>query len=126
VPYPPEGICADDCPAVSDRAMKEGFAAVDESAVLEQLVALPVTEWSYVSEGGDVRHMGPMAQDFHEAFGLGDSDRHIHPVDSSGVVIAAIQALHEQVEHVEQENLSLRRSNDSLRKRLTRLESRER
>jgi hypothetical protein len=40
-----------------------------------------------------VRHVGPRAQDFAAAFGVGEDDRHIHVVDASGVALAAIQAL---------------------------------
>ena len=38
--------------------------------------------------------MGPMAQDFRAAFGLGPDDKHITSVDSDGVALAAIQGLH--------------------------------
>ena len=37
---------------------------------LAKLDALPVTEWSYQWESPSVRHIGPMAQDFHAAFSL--------------------------------------------------------
>ena len=37
--------------------------------------------------------MGPMAQDFFAAFGLGDSDKHITTVDADGVALAAIRGL---------------------------------
>ncbi len=39
----------------------------------------------------EVRHVGPMAQDFHAAFGLGDSDKSIGMQDIEGVALAAIQ-----------------------------------
>jgi hypothetical protein len=35
-----------------------------------------------------VRHMGPMGQDFHRAFGLGESSRYIATVDADGVLAA--------------------------------------
>lgn len=38
--------------------------------------------------------MGPMAQDFRGAFGLGIDDRTYNAVDAHGVAFAAIQALH--------------------------------
>ena len=82
----------DERPPFSDRNLKEGFAAVDPGAVLAKVLALPLTTWSY--RGEPVRHLGPMAQDFHAAFGLGADDRHIHTLDAGGVVLAAIQGLH--------------------------------
>lgn len=78
----------------SDVERKRDLEPVDGRAVLTALVAVPMTEWSYDDEGEGVRHIGPMAQDFHAAFGLGDSDRHIATVDADGVALAAIQGLH--------------------------------
>ena len=43
------------------------------------------------------RHIGPMAQDFHAAFGLGGDDKHIDVVDGIGVSLAAIKALQRQL-----------------------------
>ncbi|MEM9293991.1 MAG: tail fiber domain-containing protein, partial [Acidobacteriota bacterium] len=61
----------------SDRALKENFEAVDRSAVLSKIVELPITRWNYIEQGADVKHVGPMAQDFYGAFGVGKDDRHI-------------------------------------------------
>ena len=76
----------------SDRTLKEGFAPVDPRAVLAAVVTLPIERWSY--KGEPARHLGPMAQDFAAAFGLGQDDRHIFPLDAAGVALAAIQGLH--------------------------------
>jgi hypothetical protein len=80
----------------SDRSLKEGFAPVDSWAVLAAVAALPIERWSY--KGETVRHLGPMAQDFAAAFGLGADDRHIFPLDAGGVALAAIQGLHRLVQ----------------------------
>jgi hypothetical protein len=56
------------------------------------VAALPVSEWSYISEGG-VRHLGPMAQDFYAAFKVGEDDRHITTIDEDGVALAAVKGL---------------------------------
>jgi len=45
-----------------------------------------------------VRHLGPTAQDFHAAFGLGESERTIATVDADGVALAAIQGLNQKLE----------------------------
>ena len=57
--------------AVSSREMRENVEPVDAQAVLEAVVAMPVTTWNYKSQSDSIRHMGPMAQDFYAAFGLG-------------------------------------------------------
>ena len=43
-------------------------------------------------------HMGPMSQDFHAAFGVGEDDRHITQVDEGGVALVGIQGLNQKVE----------------------------
>jgi hypothetical protein len=82
----------------SDRARKTHFTPVDPQAVLAKVAALPLSEWSYRNEGEAVRHVGPMAQDFHAAFGLGGNDKAIATVDADGVALAAIQGLNRRTE----------------------------
>jgi len=83
--------------SMSDRNAKDGFTPVNSQAVLAEVASLPLTTWSYKTEPG-VRHVGPMAQDFHTAFAVGEDDRHIAEVDEGGVALAAIQALNQKVE----------------------------
>jgi hypothetical protein len=84
----------------SDRDLKTDFAEVDADAVLAAVRDLPITTWTYKDEPG-VRHIGPMAQDFAAAFGVGGDDRRINRVDASGVALAAIQALAARLEAAE-------------------------
>jgi hypothetical protein len=76
----------------SDRNQKQDFETVDGEEVLAKLAAMPIDRWSYKSEPG-VRHIGPTAQDFRAAFGLGVDDTSIGHVDLSGVSLRAIQTL---------------------------------
>lgn len=92
----------------SDRALKENVAPVNEENLLEQIRSLPIYEWNYRSEGTGVRHVGPMAQDFHDAFSLGDNEKTISTVDADGVAIAAIQALARKIDQLSAENARLR------------------
>jgi trimeric autotransporter adhesin len=78
--------------ALSDRNAKTDVAALDDDSVLAKVGSLPVSTWRYTSESG-VRHVGPMAQDFYAAFGVGEDDRHITSIDEDGVALAAIKAL---------------------------------
>ena len=89
--------CTGTIGAPSDRALKTGVTAVASQDILDRVAALPIATWEYKTAPG-VRHVGPMAQDFHAAFGLGDSDRIIGVVDASGVALAAIQGLNVKVE----------------------------
>ncbi|HZO95335.1 MAG TPA: tail fiber domain-containing protein [Candidatus Baltobacteraceae bacterium] len=82
--------------STSDRRDKRNVRGVDGRLLLHKLDDLNVSAWSYRSEG-DVRHIGPMAQDFHAAFGLGPDDTHITSIDEDGVALAAIKALHREL-----------------------------
>ncbi|HAV60804.1 MAG TPA: hypothetical protein DCY13_00370, partial [Verrucomicrobiales bacterium] len=57
----------------SDRAAKENFVAIDPAEVLEKVAALPLARWNYKAAPG-LDHIGPVAQDFHAAFGLNGED----------------------------------------------------
>ena len=81
----------------SDRNIKENLAPMDGKVTLDALVDLPITSWNYKAESATVRHIGPMAQDFHRAFGLGGDDRSITVVDAYGVALSAIQGLDQLV-----------------------------
>ena len=106
----------------SDVKQKTDFAPVDPQAVLDSVVAMPVSTWMFKAQPG-VRHMGPMAQDFHAAFGLGIDERHISTTDSAGVALAAIQALDQQIDAKDAELAELRQQNANLEDRLAALEA---
>ncbi len=82
--------------SASDRNLKENFQPVNARAVLEKVAALPLSEWNYKADPA-ARHVGPMAQDFHAAFGVGPDDKHIATVDADGVALAAIQGLNQKL-----------------------------
>jgi hypothetical protein len=79
--------------SVSDRAVKTAIVPLDDAVILAKVASLPVSEWSYVAQGAGVRHVGPMAQDFYAAFGVGEDDKHITTIDEGGVALAAIKGL---------------------------------
>ncbi|MFD3663707.1 tail fiber domain-containing protein [Streptomyces sp. NPDC058659] len=74
--------------------------AVNGFEVLETVAALPVSTWRYLWEPEDVRHLGPMAQDWHAAFGFNQDDTRIPVVDGLGVALVCVQALHRRVEEL--------------------------
>lgn len=115
--------------SLSDRAAKENYEVVDTREVVEWLAAIPIQTWNYKSQDPTIRHIGPVAQDFYAAFGVGEDDTHISTVDADGVALAAIQGLYqlsqEQNAHIaelEQENAALHSELDSLEARLSALE----
>jgi hypothetical protein len=109
---------------VSDVRRKRAFAAVHGEDVLTRLAAMPILTWTYDVEGDEVRHVGPTAQDFHAAFGLGGTDdTHIATVDADGVALVAAQALAARTEALGAENRALRAENADLLARVERIEA---
>jgi hypothetical protein len=102
----------------SDRNLKENLQPADPQTVLENVLRLPLSLWNYKSQDATIRHLGPMAQDFHAAFGLGADDKHIATVDADGVALAAIQGLNQKLQS---ETSELRRENAALRAELAEL-----
>jgi hypothetical protein len=97
----------------SDRAGKDNLARVDARDVLRKIAAMPIATWNWKSQDISIRHMGPMAQDFRAAFGLGETEKGISTVDADGVALAAIQGLNakldERVAEQQREIADLRR-----------------
>ena len=105
----------------SDRNLKEKFAPVNSSKVLELVANLPISSWNFKTDG-QTRHIGPMAQDFYAAFNVGTDDKHIATVDEDGVALAAIQGLNEKLKDKNAEFQKLKTQNELLEKRLSDLE----
>ena len=95
--------------SLSDRNAKNNFAPLNSQTVLARVASLPMSTWSYKTEPG-VRHVGPMAQDFYAAFGVGEDNRHITEVDEGGVALAAIQGLNQKLNEKDAEIQQLQQS----------------
>ena len=122
---------------VSDVNRKHLFADVSGEDVLMRLRTLPITTWTYKVDADDVRHLGPTAQDFHAAFGLGRDPTTIAGVDEGGVALAAAQALEartatqaEEIQRLRGENAAqteriraLEEANTEMQARLARIEA---
>jgi Chaperone of endosialidase/YadA head domain repeat (2 copies) len=116
----------------SSRYTKENFSLTSGNDVLSRLRRIPITTWNYISEGRNVRHMGPMAEDFYQAFKLGTGNTSIGVQDLAGVSLSAIQELDQrttelqqktaEVDQLRQQVDQLRLANEALEKRLTALE----
>lgn len=101
-------VAAVDFNMTSSRDLKTGLQALNPQQVLSRLMDLDLFEWSFTSDPAGVRHLGPMAEDFHDIFRLSPDNKHISLVDSNGVALAAIQGLHEVVSEKDQEIAELR------------------
>jgi small ligand-binding sensory domain FIST len=103
----------------SDRNAKENLKDISPTEVLQKVVSMPITEWNFKGDT-ETEHIGPMAQDFHAAFGLdGSNDKGISTTDEGGVALAAIQGLNQELqEQLRQKDAAIR----DLQSRLERLE----
>lgn len=76
----------------SDVNLKNNFQVINETEILNKVAALDIKQWTYKTHESEI-HIGVMAQDFHNAFGLGADDKHISTIDADGIALAAIKAL---------------------------------
>src|SRR5688500_14256171 len=116
----------------SDRSLKTNIVAVDGADILRRLSSVPITRWSFKAQDAAITHVGPMAQDFYSAFGLGEDERYINSADVDGIALVSIQALNAVVTTLAQKSAELERKTadleriaaglDELRARLTRFE----
>ena len=104
----------------SSRYTKENFSLVSGADVLSRLRGIDVSTWNYISEGRNVRHMGPMAENFYRAFQLGTGNTSIGVQD-----LAAIKELNQRTDELQQKTAEveqLREQVNQLERRLASLE----
>ena len=99
----------------SSKKQKENFSTVNPAALLEKVAQLDVSSWNYIRDNDSVKHIGPMAEQFHALFNLnGDKDDKISVSDISGVSIAAIKALIQQIDAQQSELDNLKKQINNL------------
>lgn len=76
----------------SSETVKQAIEPLDESEIIRRISNVGIHEWSYTNNP-DIRHIGPMAEEFYAAFGLGSSERSISASNMAGLGLAGIQAL---------------------------------
>jgi hypothetical protein len=108
----------------SDRNRKRNLDLISPESILAKLRAVPIATWTYNSDPDNVKHLGPTAQDFHSAFGLGGTDNtHIATIDADGVALAAAKALDSRTIELQAKVDSQAKEIAALKARLERLES---
>ena len=105
----------------SDINAKQDILSLDQQSILDKVMALDITEWRY-KDDPESRHIGPMAQDFYQTFELGDTDKGISTLDSSGVALVAIQALKKENLEKDQKIAELINQNKVLSERMQKME----
>jgi hypothetical protein len=93
----------------SDRNVKTNFTSISAREILDKVTSLPISSWAF-KQDAETKHIGPMAQDFYAAFGLGTDDKHIATVDADGVALAAIQGLNQKLDEKDAELQALKQT----------------
>ncbi len=101
-----------------DSATKEDFRDVDKQELLRKVAGLRVRNYKLKDQNDGTRHIGPVAQEFHAAFGVGENEKSINLADADGVLLAAVQALYEQNQQLFDQNQDLRAELDALKAEL--------
>ena len=109
---------------LSDRNAKTAIVPVDGKQMLDTLMNVPISTWRYKGQSNSAQHIGPMAQDFYAAFGMGEDAHYIGTVDADGVALAAIQGLYQVVQDKDARITSLEEQNTNQAQRLDALEQR--
>ena len=84
-------------PTPSHSSLKEKIEPANDADILRALESLPVNTGITLTT---TRHIGPMAETFKEATGLGDGMT-IDSIDAFGVLLAAVRGLASQVEELQ-------------------------
>ncbi|MFH6955661.1 tail fiber domain-containing protein [Pseudoalteromonas sp. XMcav1-K] len=95
----PGNLTANGTTYTSSIMTKENFSNLNLDTILDGVSSLNISQWNYIKDGSNIKHIGPIAEDFHKVFGLNGtySDR-ISITDIAGVSLAAIQALKNQLD----------------------------
>jgi hypothetical protein len=123
--------------SLSDVNSKEHFRDLNGEDVLVKIARMPIREWNYKAQDAAIRHVGPTAQDFHAAFGLGEDPLRISTIDADGIALRAVQALEARTREADEtlvrrnaslevDLAALKAELTSVRDALQRLEGRER
>jgi hypothetical protein len=110
----------------SDENAKENFEQVDGAGLLEKLSDLEITKWDH--KGNDAaEHIGPAAQGFKNAIGVGADDKSISTIDPSEIALAAVKELYAQLKRKDAEIQCLQEVNakqlEELRQQLSALQA---
>jgi hypothetical protein len=88
---------------------------------------MPIQTWNLKAQSPDMRHIGPVAQDFNGQFaylfGEVESPTHVNNMDAIGVAMVAVQGLYAQNQELTAENAALRVEVDNLEARVAALEA---
>lgn len=90
--------------AVSDRNLKENIAEFDPLSAARTISALPIYSYNFIGNPEAQRCIGPMAQDWAEAFPTNKSAKHIDSGDLLGMTISALKYCIAEIDRLKAKN----------------------
>lgn len=81
---------------ISDQNKKDNILLLNPNAFKPRFHDLNVYAWNYKSN--PTTHVGPMAQDFFAAFGVGELNTYINMLDADGVALLGIKLLKQEID----------------------------
>lgn len=81
----------------SSKILKTDKEKIDAELIVQELQNLPIETWKYIYS--DTKHIGPYAEDFKKAFGVGDG-KTISFIDAIGVLMTAVQHLSNKISEI--------------------------
>ncbi len=84
----------------SSKSLKENFTELNSNEILNKIKSLSITQWNYKTENASTTHIGPIAEEFYNAFKTGGDQgtKSISSIDPSGVALIGIQELSKQID----------------------------
>lgn len=92
---------------LSDSTKKENIKNISPSNYIKALDSIEVYSWNYISQNDSINHIGPMAQDFYSAFGLGNDPTTINSGDFDGINLLLLKGLNEKLGIIENQNTKI-------------------
>jgi hypothetical protein len=84
----------------SSLSFKENVTALNYDDILGKINTLSISEWNYKNENDNVKHIGPIAEDFYNIFGVGNDAKHISTIDPAGIALAGVKALSNKLDNL--------------------------
>ena len=113
--------------STSSKILKDRFVELNKNDLLNKIEQLDIESWFY--KGTQEKHIGPVAEDFYQAFGTGVLDepnylgKSLAASDVAGVSLAAVKELIKEVKQLRNELDELKNTNNQLNNELIRLKS---
>ncbi|NMB71467.1 MAG: hypothetical protein GYA22_04890 [Bacteroidales bacterium] len=101
----------------SDRNLKNNFLPINGFEILQRIEKLPIFQWNYMTDDPSIKHIGPVAQDFHSLFEVGNDDKSVAIIDLTGISLAGIKELIRQNREMREELEQLKQIVNNLKER---------